>query len=215
MLCSRLLLCAVVMSSSAGLAAGAGADKQPPAACVITRPPNPPFVPPLRNLSNMLRSDQVWYGTESLWTYLDVSGRWGNIDESKGGYSTKLIYWRRGFDWRKEPEPELIVTARRLDRKTPIVTVEHANAVFVTGPLPAAMMTGLDIPTAGCWEIKAQYHDQTLSFTVSVEPRLPCLRLKGFVGFGRPPSTARIHKSYMKMSNCSKLMSRMHFLTKT
>jgi hypothetical protein len=85
-------------------------------------------------------------------------------------YTTKLVYWRRGFDWRKELEPKLIVTASQFDREGPIVAAEHADAVFVTGPQPAAMMTGIDIPTTGCWEVTAQYRDQKLSFVVSVQP---------------------------------------------
>jgi hypothetical protein len=85
------------------------------------------------------------------------------------GYFTKLVFWRRGFDWRKEPEPKLIITAKRLDGEAPSVAVAHANAVFVTSNKPA-MMTGIDIPTAGCWEITAHYKGHTLTFIVSVEP---------------------------------------------
>jgi hypothetical protein len=55
-----------------------------------------------------------------------------------------------GFDWRKEAEVKLIITAKRLDGDAPSVAVAHANAVFVTGNTPA-MMTLIDIPTAGCW----------------------------------------------------------------
>jgi hypothetical protein len=32
------------------------------------------------------------------------------------------------------------------------------------------MMTGIDIPTAGCWEITGHYNDHDLTFIVSVEP---------------------------------------------
>ena len=85
------------------------------------------------------------------------------------GYRTKLVYWRRGFDWRKEPEPHLMVTAKRLDRDARSVAAEQAHAVFVPGPR-SAMMTAIDIPTAGCWEVTAHYRGHTLSFVVSVEP---------------------------------------------
>jgi len=78
-----------------------------------------------------------------------VDGTWnihGNVLESKGGYRTKLTYWRPGFDWRSEPEPELVVFARRLDRTAPIVTAESAHAVFVTTEKPG-IMTAIDIPS--------------------------------------------------------------------
>jgi hypothetical protein len=61
----------------------------------------------------------------------------------------KLTYWRRGFDWRREPNPELIVIAKRLDREAPPVAAPLASAVFVNTDEPA-MMAGIDIPTIGC-----------------------------------------------------------------
>lgn len=147
--------------------------KEVPGACPVTKPAAQPFVPPPPYWTDNHGSDQFWYGTESLWTLLDVQGMWNihnNVLESEGGYRTKLIYWRRGFDWRREPEPELIVIAKRLDREAPPVAANSAHAVFVTGPAPAAMMTMIDIPTSGCWEIAAEYRDQKLSFVVSVQP---------------------------------------------
>jgi len=92
-----------------------------------------------------------------------------NVLEGKGGYRTKLTYWRRGFDWRREPEPELIVIAKRLDREAPSVAAGPAHAVFVTTERPG-MMTGIDLPSIGCWEITAQYSGHRLSFVVSVQP---------------------------------------------
>jgi hypothetical protein len=140
-------------------------------ACPVTKPPAQPFVPPPPYWTDP-GSDRFWYGTESLWTHLGVRGTWNiqnNVLEGEGGYRTKLTYWRRGFDWRKEPKPELIVIAKRLDREAPPVAAPPASAVFVTTERPA-MMTGIDIPSTGCWEITAQYRGQRLSFVVSVQP---------------------------------------------
>ena len=169
------LICFVALqtphSSQAGLASVSQqlqdrVRTEVPESCPATKPPAPPFIPPPPYWTDH-GPDRFWYGTESLWTLLDVPGTW----RMGGGmvYTTKLVYWRRGFEWRKEPEPKLIVTASRLDREVPLVAVEHANAVFVTGPR-AAMMTGIDIPTTGCWEVTARYRDQKLSFVVSVQP---------------------------------------------
>ena len=162
---SRLLVC-VVLLSSAMIIVCAGREEAS-TSCATTLPPNPSFVPPSPYRQDAT-TGRFWYGTESLWTLLDVPGTW----RMGGGkvYTTKLMYWRRGFDWRKEPEPKLLVTATRLDREAPSVAAEHANAVFVTGPQPAAMVTGIDIPTTGCWKLTAQYRDQKLSFVVSVQP---------------------------------------------
>ena len=145
--------------------------KEIPEACPVTKPSAQPFVPPPPYWTDH-GPDGFWYGTESLWTLLAVQGTWktrNNVPEGKGGYRTKLIYWRRGFDWRMEPKPELIVIAKRLDREVPPVAADPAHAVFVTTERPG-MMTGIDIPSTGCWELTAQYGGQRLSFVVSVQP---------------------------------------------
>jgi len=144
-------------------------QKQVPKACPITKPPARPFVPPPPYGTDH-GPDQFWYGTESLWTLLGVDGTWNihnNVLESQGSYRTKLTYWGRGFDWRRELKPELTVIAKRLYRQAPPVAAEQANAVYIAGP---GMMTAIDIPSSGCWEIKARYSGDSLSFVVSVEP---------------------------------------------
>jgi len=136
-------------------------------ACPATKPLSQPFVPPPPYWTNH-GPNQFWYGTESLWTLLGVHGVC-HVDKD-GRYGTKLTYWQRGFDWRKERPPKLVINARRLDHDAPVIVIDHANAVFVTGSAPAAMMTAIDIPTPGCWEITAKYKDQKLSFVVSLQP---------------------------------------------
>ena len=140
------------------------------AQCLTTFPPNPPFVPPEPYLQQTQANGMFWYGTDALWTDLSINGKWemrNNVANGKG-YTTKLTFWSRDFDGREELEPKLIVTGKRLDGDAPSVAVAYANAVFVTGPMPAAMMTGIDIPTAGCWELTAHYKGHTLTFIVSV-----------------------------------------------
>jgi hypothetical protein len=133
------------------------------AQCLTTLIPNPPFVPPAPYWSSA-PDGGFWYGTDALWTLLADDGKWhmqGNV------YTTKLVFWRRRFDSRKEPEPKLILTGKRLDGDAPSIAVAHANAVFVTGNTPA-MMTGIDIPSAGCRELTAHYNGHTLTFIVSI-----------------------------------------------
>lgn len=143
------------------------------AQCLTTLPPNPPFVPPIAYPPGSLQPGTFWYGTDALWTALSVDGKWKAGNYGKGiVYTTKLVFWRKGFDWRKEVEPELIVTGKRLDGDAPSIAVAHANAVFVPGKpgyTPPGMMTGIAIPTTGCWEITAHYGGHTLTFIVSVE----------------------------------------------
>ena len=135
------------------------------AQCLTTLPPHPPFVPPEPYLQQLPANGMFWYGTDALWTHLGIDGK---LEMRNNVMTTKLVFWSREFDFRKELEPKLIVTGKRLDGDAPSVAVAHANAVFVTGPMPAAMMTGFDIPTAGCWEITAHYKGHALTFIVSV-----------------------------------------------
>lgn len=135
------------------------------AQCLNTRAPNPPFVPPAPYASSA-PDRQFWYGSDALWTLLGVKGKWHMTGDI---YPTKLVFWRRGFDLREEPEPKLVIAGRRLDGDAPSRVVKHANAVFVTGNRPA-MMTAFDIPSVGCWELTAHYNDHTLTFIVSIVP---------------------------------------------
>jgi hypothetical protein len=144
------------------------------AQCLTTLQPNPPFVPPIQYPPSAPASGTFWFGTDELWTALDIDGKWKMGDYGKGTvYRTKLVFWARGFDTCKELEPKLILTGKRLDGEAPSIAVAHANAVFVPGKpgmMPPGIMTGVDVPAAGCWEFTAHYRGHTLTFVVSVEP---------------------------------------------
>jgi len=141
------------------------------AQCPTTLAPTHPFVPPAPYFSIAAYSS-FWYGSDALWTALPTDGKWPTFGKKEDGwvYRTKLVYWHRGFDWRKETEPDLIVTGKRLDGDAPTVAVAHANAVFLPSREGAGMMTLIDIPKAGCWEITAHYKGHDLGIVVSVEP---------------------------------------------
>ncbi len=108
-----------------------------------------------------------WFGSEDLWTALSVNAKWKTSHEKN--LSAKLIFWRRGFDWRKETEPKLIVTGKRLDGDGPSVAVANAHAVFIPSRDAAGIMTGIAIPTPGCWELTAHYAGHRLIFVAAVD----------------------------------------------
>jgi hypothetical protein len=141
------------------------ADKQ---ACPITRPSDHPFVPPPPYQSTV-GTNEFLYGTPALWTLI-----YPDWHVHSGG---KLPFFRQGYDWMKEKDPRLTVVARRLDGKAPLVWNGWANNASVDGRGMAGMfmVTGIDIPAPGCWEITAHYvaspnNIQTLTYTVLVEP---------------------------------------------
>jgi hypothetical protein len=102
------------------------------AECLTTLPPYPAFIP-AAPYSATSPDGRFWYGTDSLWTRLTVDSTWrleGNV--GKGNfYRTKLQYWRKEYDRPTGPQPELIVTAKRIDSEAPLVRPSRRNKVML------------------------------------------------------------------------------------
>ena len=139
-----------------------------PAFCPTTRPPDPPFVPPAPYplTPPSVVDDQFWYGTNPLWTVLNTDGTWP-MPKHNGVLFDKSFWWRQGYDWRTETEPELWVTGRRLDAPAPAVSVSGATNGYEQF-MGAFMLTGIELPAGGCWEITGHYHGSSLRFVVWV-----------------------------------------------
>ncbi len=132
-------------------------------ACPVTR--GPVFTPP----SPFTRAHRgaMYFGTEALWTA--VEPEWSALPHSKEGYRQKIAWWSMGYDWTREPQPALTITGRRLDAPaTPLLQDDRANGSHsdVTGSF---IMTGVNVPTEGCWEITGHYKGQDLKFVVLVK----------------------------------------------
>lgn len=145
-----------------------------PASCPVTAPPANPFTPPgLYKLGE--NEDSFWFGTEKLWTELEKAGVWEWASHSPRHKHqvqplTEKIFWGSvDFNWKKKEDYGLKVTGRRLDGDaSPLLTLPTTNA-FVDQHT-AAMLTGVYVPTPGCWEITGAYKGQNLSFVVWVQP---------------------------------------------
>ncbi len=98
---------------------------------------------------------------------LQSDGTWAQLPHHEAGYTQKLVWWRQGYDWRTEPEPDLTVTGRRLDVAAPTLVVSDATNGYHPD-VGSFMLVGIDLPTLGCWEITGQVEDQALSFVVWV-----------------------------------------------
>jgi len=101
--------------------------------CPVTTPPNPPFVPsePYSPNASCVSSPQTfWYGTNALWTSLPTEGVWRLPRQDNEGYVNKLFLWQEGYDWRKEPRPDIIVILRRLDLYTPSIVLRGGTSTF-------------------------------------------------------------------------------------
>ena len=142
--------------------------------CLVTLAPSQAFIPPAPHAPNPETSsigapDHFWYGTEALWTALSFTGSWHGLPHDGKGYSQKVFVWSKDYDPKKEPQPNLVITGRRLDADSPSFVNEHStNAGFADGT--KAMLAGVNIPSLGCWEITSQFKGRTLTFIVAVEP---------------------------------------------
>jgi hypothetical protein len=187
--CLALVSCAAPAGGSGGGAAAAAGDgdaaptataaadpttaKAGPgrASCPVTRPPQPPFVPPKPYLATPPPLyGGFWYGSHELWTLLQADGTW-EMPRDEHGLSDKSFWWRAGFDPQGEPTPKLTLTARRLDAPGPEIAASSGQATHGwrgDADIGAFMLTGIELPAAGCWEITGHYGATELSFVAWV-----------------------------------------------
>jgi hypothetical protein len=114
-----------------------------------------------------------WLGTDRLFTEAAESITWfwtphepGHEHEAEP-LTGKIFWFRAGYDHRTEPFPKIKITGRRLDGPTSPVMVHYTHAVM--GPT-SSMLTGVYVPTPGCWEITGDYEGDKVSFVVWVKP---------------------------------------------
>ena len=145
-------------------ASGPVADVDPPISCEVTRRPDNSFVPP-KPYPEHPDDGRFWFGTTKLWTKLNADGKWHGLHQ-ESGYREKLAWYSEGYDWRAKTNPRLIIVGKRTDAGAPPF-VTYGNASWASYSF---MMSGITIPTAGCWELTGDYKGQKLSFVVWVAP---------------------------------------------
>jgi hypothetical protein len=144
-----------------------------PSSCPVTVAPPKPFTPPAGyELDD--NTQAFWIGSNKLWTALRKTGVWYWAAHPPGPnneiqHLTEKTFWGSvDFDWKKEYPPKLKVTGRRLDGNAPpLLTLRSTNAF--PGPT-AAMLSGVYVPTPGCWEITGEYKGEKLSYVVWLQP---------------------------------------------
>ena len=142
--------------------------RDPPPSCPVTTPQDPPFIPP-SPYDALGFEGNFWYGSNSLWTAVRQDGVWYGLPHNPSGYTQKVFWWREGYVWTEEPEPNLIVTGERLDAPAPALIASMGTNAYASD-IGSAMLVGVDFPTLGCWKITGKYGDAELSFVVWVAP---------------------------------------------
>jgi hypothetical protein len=142
---------------------------EPPASCPVTKPV-PEFRPPAGYLAKPSFANRAWFGTAKLWTDLDVGGEvWSGLPGSPiGPFGQKTFWWSSGYSGLREPTPMIKVKGRRLDREAPPLQAGDpgTNALF-DGMW--SMLVGVDVPTAGCWQLTAIYREAELPIVVWID----------------------------------------------
>jgi hypothetical protein len=162
-----------------------------PASCSVTRRPAKVFVPPSPYQRETSEASCFWLGTEKLWTEVCEPMIWHWTPHQPGHeqeiqpLTAKTFWFRVGYDWRSEPQPKLTITGRRIDGAAPPLMVmtwprRNATPAQATNAIMdrsgrGAMVTGVYVPVAGCWEITGDYEGDKLSFVVWVEPAKPTI----------------------------------------
>jgi hypothetical protein len=136
-----------------------------PGTCHVTQPPAQAFLPPPPYPSQH-SSDGFWFGSEKLWLQLRKDGIWHlQPNGPDAGFGEKVQWWRKGYEWRTDMPSKLKIVGERIDSPASPLS-SHSNASGTTGH--SFIMSGLDFPTLGCWQITADYAGDKLTFVVWV-----------------------------------------------
>lgn len=142
--------------------------------CPVTIPPQPAFVPPSPYFEevpnpNVPEADhRVLYGTERLWTWLDVEGEvWQGLpdDDGNGKFFEKTVWWAESYS---PGEGRIAVTGRELDGPGSFEVGGPAGGGSRPWDVGSFMLVGVEVPP-GCWEFTGSYRGDELSYVVLVE----------------------------------------------
>lgn len=130
--------------------------------CPLTKP-DPSFTSPD---DYQPTQNHGWFGSNRLYTMINDGGEiWGGLPASAIGLTQKTFWWRIGYRPSREPVPQIYVTGKRLDGPGRLGFGPGTNASAEFG---SAMLVGIDLPSAGCWQLTAHYGYDTLAIVVFV-----------------------------------------------
>lgn len=141
----------------------------PPEACPVTTSTAPSFEAPEPYSPSAPWDEIFWFGSNGLWTALQNDGVWDGLPKTSDGYTQKIMWWSDLYDLPNEPEPALVVTGRKMDGDSPPLRFYGATNAFADD-IGDAMLTGVEFPTLGCWEVKGEYKGNELTFVVWIAP---------------------------------------------
>jgi hypothetical protein len=109
-----------------------------------------------------------WFGNEAFAAQLPAGGVWPTTAPGHV-IAVKLIWRSAGF--KPGMESSLAVTVKRLNEDQATAVVLGNTNAYAEDFGGWAMMTGIDLPSAGCWEITGRYRGEELRFVVETVQR--------------------------------------------
>ncbi len=178
LLLSTIILTGAPTQTTENLGQASATEDNRPTNCRVTLPSDGRFTPPKPYSAQPDGTgvNAFWFGSAKLWTMLHTDGTWHDLrpySPAETSLRQKLFWWRTGYNWTTETQPQLKVTGRRLDGMAPTFQTLHASNGHKGEGWNSFMVVGIDIPTPGCWEITGHYEGQELSFVVWVTAARP------------------------------------------
>jgi hypothetical protein len=166
MLLRSLLLLCLLLLPQVSVAQSRSRIATVPDTCPVTKSSDHPFVPPLPYSANPSEGS-FWYGSDRLWTFLPLNGTWGRLGHytpDDPTFRQKLFFWRQGYDAHNEPRAKLTVTGKRIDSAAPPLLSDESHGGWRGND--SFIVTGINFPTAGCWQITGHYENDEVTFVV-------------------------------------------------
>lgn len=111
------------------------------------------------------------YGDEDgLRVFLNNNGVWRQLPVGENGGFSQKVFWKfPGYVAQEDQTPDLTVTGRQLDGNGSFVNEGPATNASSSETDGDAILSGVEIPQYGCWELTGEYRGSKLSFVVWVE----------------------------------------------
>jgi hypothetical protein len=157
---SLLALCSVFGASPSVMPQPSVNDKE----CVVTLPSERPIEG--APWSDELHPSRGWYGSTQLAALLPSNGKWKGMGPDRA-FGDKFWWWRSGYSARKEMQPDLVISAKRLDGPVQDIVISGATNAYGSGW--DSMLIGMEFPEAGCWKVTGTYNgSEELTFVLQV-----------------------------------------------
>jgi hypothetical protein len=128
--------------------------------CSVTPAPVPAFAPPAPYNPAPFGEQAFLFGSRDLWVSV--------MPQPWRGLRHKIFWWRHGFNGATEQRPNLTLTIRPVNGNVTTSVERPATNAQFGGEW--SMLTMVDFPEPGCWEVTGAYGGHSVSFVASVAP---------------------------------------------